>query len=227
MRRGRRSQATGRHDLVNGGQCSSWLEMAFCAAAGVPTRAVGMRWSDDDSAAGYGTAVWSSTPWQDRRGCLAGRAVAGGRRPSAPDRCSTRTSGHGQRRSGRRPVSGVVWLKATGPGTSFEVRLYPLLARLVPEQVLTPIAADPERGWIVLPDGGPSLGEQLDRRRRWPQAHGRRPGAVRPAANRPGRARAGHPGRRCVGHAAGRHAGAVRAGLEIGSAEVGPVRPGR
>ena len=62
----------------------------------------------------------------------------------------------------RAPTSiGVVWLKATGPGTSFEVRLYPLLASLVPDGVLTPIATDAQRGWIVLPDGGSSLGERL------------------------------------------------------------------
>jgi hypothetical protein len=58
-------------------------------------------------------------------------------------------------------TAGVVWLKATGPATSFEVRLYPLLASLVPEHVLTPIAVDTGRGWILLPDGGLSIGEQL------------------------------------------------------------------
>jgi hypothetical protein len=56
---------------------------------------------------------------------------------------------------------GPVWLKAAGPGTAFEVRLYELLHRVVPERVLAPIATDISRGWIALPDGGPPVGERL------------------------------------------------------------------
>jgi Phosphotransferase enzyme family len=56
---------------------------------------------------------------------------------------------------------GLVWLKAAGPGTAFEVRLYQLLHRVVPGHVLTPIAVDVTRGWIVLPDGGPPLAERF------------------------------------------------------------------
>ena len=55
---------------------------------------------------------------------------------------------------------GAVWFKAAGPGTAFEIPLYALLARAVPDRVLTPIAADPDRGWILLPDGGPTLDER-------------------------------------------------------------------
>jgi hypothetical protein len=55
-----------------------------------------------------------------------------------------------------------VWLKAAGPESAFEVALYQLLERVAPERVLAPIAADPGRGWIVLPDGGVTLGERLD-----------------------------------------------------------------
>ncbi|MGH9039817.1 MAG: phosphotransferase [Acidimicrobiia bacterium] len=58
-------------------------------------------------------------------------------------------------------TAGVVWLKAPGPGTVFEVGLYQLLSRTAGEWVLTPIAADRDRGWILLPDGGPPLGECL------------------------------------------------------------------
>ena len=57
-------------------------------------------------------------------------------------------------------TAGTVWLKAAAPATAFEVALYGLLARRVPDRVLTPIAADPERGWLLLPDGGLSLGAQ-------------------------------------------------------------------
>lgn len=56
---------------------------------------------------------------------------------------------------------GVVWLKAAGAGTAYEVRLYELLTRVAPDQVLAPLAIDAERGWIVLPDGGPTLGDAL------------------------------------------------------------------
>jgi Phosphotransferase enzyme family len=62
----------------------------------------------------------------------------------------------------RVPTSaGPVWLKAAGPGTAFEVGLYDLLARIAPGRVLTPLASDPERGWILLPDGGLPIGERL------------------------------------------------------------------
>lgn len=57
--------------------------------------------------------------------------------------------------------AGPVWLKAAGPGTAFEIPLYPLLHQALPGAVLAPIAADPARGWIVLPDGGLPLGEQV------------------------------------------------------------------
>lgn len=57
---------------------------------------------------------------------------------------------------------GWVWLKAAGPSTAFEAGLYEMLEQEVPDRVLTPIAIDVGRGWIVLPDGGPTLGDQLD-----------------------------------------------------------------
>jgi Phosphotransferase enzyme family len=57
-------------------------------------------------------------------------------------------------------ADGPVWMKAAARSTAFEVPLYRLLARIVPERVLTPIAVDVERSWLLLPDGGPSLGER-------------------------------------------------------------------
>jgi Phosphotransferase enzyme family len=56
---------------------------------------------------------------------------------------------------------GPVWLKAAGPGTSTEIGLYELLHHVVPDRVLAPIATDVARGWMVLPDGGPTLGDRL------------------------------------------------------------------
>ncbi len=55
--------------------------------------------------------------------------------------------------------SGTLWLKAPGPETAFEVPLYGLLGQVAPEATLEPIALDSERGWVLLPDGGLSLGE--------------------------------------------------------------------
>jgi hypothetical protein len=59
-------------------------------------------------------------------------------------------------------TAGTVWLKAAGAGTRFEVGLYELLAATVPDRVLIPIATDVERGWIVLPDGGPPFAERFE-----------------------------------------------------------------
>ncbi len=53
-----------------------------------------------------------------------------------------------------------MWFKAVGPGGAFEPALCDLLAQAVPDQVLRPLGTDPSRGWLLLPDGGPSLGEQ-------------------------------------------------------------------
>ena len=50
-------------------------------------------------------------------------------------------------------------MKAAGPATAFEAGLYALLAREAPDEVLAPIALDPARGWMLLPDGGPPLDE--------------------------------------------------------------------
>lgn len=53
--------------------------------------------------------------------------------------------------------AGPVWMKAPGPETVFEVSLYQLLRKVVPEWIVPPIAVDVERGWLLLPDGGTTL----------------------------------------------------------------------
>ena len=57
---------------------------------------------------------------------------------------------------------GAVWLKATGPQSRFEVGLYRLLQRVAPDTVLTPLGISEERGWLLLPDGGPTFGDRLE-----------------------------------------------------------------
>ena len=58
-------------------------------------------------------------------------------------------------------TGGTVWLKAAAPSTSFEIALYELLAREVPEHVLVPLAVDAGRDWVLLPDGGTRLGDRV------------------------------------------------------------------
>jgi len=104
-----------------------------------------------------GVAVWASDAW----------------RAAALEWLDARLAGQGIARIGdvtqphlrpwatalRVPTTrGPVWLKAASSGTAFEVRLYGLLSRLVPDQVLEPLAIDEARSWIVLPDGGLTLG---------------------------------------------------------------------
>ena len=60
-------------------------------------------------------------------------------------------------------ADGVVWLKAPGPGTGYEVRLYRTFVETGAPHVLAPIALDVDRGWLLLPDGGPTLRSLLDR----------------------------------------------------------------
>jgi hypothetical protein len=56
-------------------------------------------------------------------------------------------------------TGGPVWLKAPGKDTVFEVALYDLLSRVAPDHVLHPIAIDVDRGWVLLPDGGTTVGD--------------------------------------------------------------------
>jgi hypothetical protein len=131
-------------------------------------------------------AAWSSPAW------LA----------EATDWIDEQLIAHGLERTGRveqphlRPPAtalrtetsrGPVWLKAPGPGTASEVALYAILARVVPDAGLTPLAIDRERAWVLLPDGGPTIGERLGRDR----SVEARPAArlVRPARRGAGRRR--------------------------------------
>lgn len=52
---------------------------------------------------------------------------------------------------------GLVWFKENHPGQRAEAAVVGVLARLSPEHVVEPIAVEPERGWLLSPDGGPTL----------------------------------------------------------------------
>ena len=52
---------------------------------------------------------------------------------------------------------GTVWFKANAAGMHHEAALYEVLRRRSPRHVLEPVALDPERGWLLLPDGGRTM----------------------------------------------------------------------
>jgi hypothetical protein len=110
---------------------------------------------------GHGVAVWSSAAWRELAVAWLDErlAEAGVERTGEVEQPRVRPWATVLR---ARTTRGVFWLKAAGPGTAFEVALYELLHRVAPEHVLTPLAADVARGWIVLPDGGPSLAERAE-----------------------------------------------------------------
>ncbi|HZM30215.1 MAG TPA: phosphotransferase [Acidimicrobiales bacterium] len=110
---------------------------------------------------GHGEAVWSTAAWRDRALAWADDHLAA----AGLARDGQVTQPH------RRPwatvlriptAGGPVWLKACSPGTAAEVGLYEVLAGTVPDRILVPLATDRARRWLLLPDGGPVLGERLE-----------------------------------------------------------------
>ncbi|NYI03866.1 phosphotransferase [Allostreptomyces psammosilenae] len=108
------------------------------------------------------------TPWEDAAW-----------RQTALDWAERELSRHGLRETGAREVRvrpwsiiirfrtgpaerDAAWFKAGTPGNGFEAALGHALAEWVPEHVLTPLAVDPDRGWSLLPDGGPLFRHLLD-----------------------------------------------------------------
>ena len=109
----------------------------------------------------HGVAVWSSQSWIDGATAWVDERLteAGLDRVGETEQRSLRPWASVL----RVPSSaGSVWFKATGPQARFEVGVYQLLHRVAPERVLTPLASSMERGWVLLPDGGPSFGDRLD-----------------------------------------------------------------
>ncbi|MFC6016653.1 phosphotransferase [Plantactinospora solaniradicis] len=53
--------------------------------------------------------------------------------------------------------AGRVWFKANVPGNGFEAAVVGALAGWAPDFVVAPLAVDPDRGWLLSPDGGPTL----------------------------------------------------------------------
>ena len=55
--------------------------------------------------------------------------------------------------------TGPVWFKENRVGTVYEAGLMQALWQWAPQSVLAPLAVERERGWSLLPDGGPTLRE--------------------------------------------------------------------
>jgi hypothetical protein len=60
-------------------------------------------------------------------------------------------------------AEGLVWLKAGCAGTAYEAGLLEALSGYGAPHLLHPLAVDRDRGWLLLPDGGPTLRTALDR----------------------------------------------------------------
>lgn len=56
---------------------------------------------------------------------------------------------------------GAVWFKANPAASRFEAPLLAALARLRPEDVLAPLAFEPDEGWSLQPDGGQVFADRL------------------------------------------------------------------
>lgn len=54
-------------------------------------------------------------------------------------------------------ASGDRWFKANTTGCAYEARLVRVLASRAPDSILTPLAVDEERGWLLTADAGPTL----------------------------------------------------------------------
>jgi Phosphotransferase enzyme family len=55
--------------------------------------------------------------------------------------------------------TGPVWFKANISGAAYEAALVSAFAGWAPQAVLVPLAVDSDRGWLLSPDGGPTLRE--------------------------------------------------------------------
>lgn len=105
-------------------------------------------------------ATWTSDEWLTEARTWLDEQLAAAGTPRVGELTQPRVRAWGTVLRADTPA-GPVWLKAPGPETVFEVPLYRLLATVAPKWVLDPIAVDVDRGWVLLPDGGPTLGDIL------------------------------------------------------------------
>lgn len=110
-----------------------------------------MSWEHD-----FAIPRWVDDAWRaDVRDWVEGRLTDAGLRPTGADE-QTRALPWASLL--RFPTdAGPVWFKANAVGVAHEAGLYEVLVRRAPGHVLEPLALDVDRGWLLLPDGGPTL----------------------------------------------------------------------
>ena len=103
-----------------------------------------------------GAATWTDPVW--RSAALDWAGVQLERAGLTPDAAPAQPHVYPWSTVLRLPVrGGVVWLKSVGPGSAHEPALSTALGEWAPERVLVPLAVDPGRRLILLPDGGRTL----------------------------------------------------------------------
>ncbi|TKV56811.1 hypothetical protein FDO65_18365 [Nakamurella flava] len=55
-----------------------------------------------------------------------------------------------------------VWFKSSAPATRYEATVTSVVAQRHAPAVVAPLAVDPDRGWLLLPDGGAPIAEAAD-----------------------------------------------------------------
>jgi Phosphotransferase enzyme family len=104
-----------------------------------------------------GAATWRDPAWREPAlAWAAARLAEHGRAPAGrPEQVHVRAWSTAI----RIPTDdgSAVWLKSVGTGSAQEPVLAAALGQWVPDRVLPPLAVEPERRLLLLPDGGPTL----------------------------------------------------------------------
>lgn len=111
---------------------------------------------EDDVEGTAGIVTWTDPDW--RAAAMDWAAVELGRAGRTLDGEPEQPHVYPWSTAFRLPVrGGRVWLKSVAPGSAHEPALSAALGRWVPRTVLVPLAVDPERRLMLLPDGGRTL----------------------------------------------------------------------
>jgi Phosphotransferase enzyme family len=112
-------------------------------------------------------AWWSSTEWRETVEPWIGRALADGGLRQTGEIAQPRVRIWSTQLT--IPTNaGLVWFKENNPTQAFEAALVAVLAAVSPSRVVTPLAFEPKRGWLLTRDQGATLYETAGGdERRW------------------------------------------------------------